>query len=67
MAAATAVGLTGLFSYASTVLSGWGLGKLVQTYGWNAGFAAMLIVCAIGAILFAAGWRAKAHGYETVE
>jgi sugar phosphate permease len=64
-AAATAIGLTGLFSYASTVLSGWGLGKLVQTYGWNAGFAGMLIVCVIGAILFAIGWPAKAHGYET--
>ncbi len=64
-AAATAIGLTGLFSYSSTLLSGWGLGKLVQTYGWNAGLTAMFIVCIIGAIVFAAGWRAKAHGYKT--
>jgi phosphoglycerate transporter family protein len=63
-AAATSVGLTGLFGYASTVLSGWGLGKLVQTHGWDAGFAGMLGVAAVGTILFAAGWGAKAHGYR---
>ena len=39
-AAATAVGFTGLFGYLSTVLSGWGLGKLVEQEGWNAGFLA---------------------------
>lgn len=63
-AAASAVGLTGLFGYASTVLSGWGLGKLVQTYGWDAGFKGMLIVAAIGTFLCALGWRAKPHGYS---
>ena len=62
-AAATAVGLTGLFGYASTTLSGWGLGKLVQTYGWDAGFMGMLIVAAIGTFACALGWRAKPHGY----
>jgi hypothetical protein len=33
-AAATAVGLTSIFGYASTVLSGWGMGYLVHHYGW---------------------------------
>src|SRR5258705_13206950 len=37
-AAATAIGLTSIFGYASTVLSGWGLGALVQHYGWNVAF-----------------------------
>ena len=37
-AAATAVGLTSIFGYASTVLSGYGIGKLVQNHGWDAGF-----------------------------
>ena len=41
-AAATAVGLTSIIGYASTVLSGWGLGFLVQNYGWNAGFAGLM-------------------------
>ena len=62
-AAATAVGLTGFFGYASTTLSGWGMGKLVQTYGWNAGFVGMLIIAAIGTLACALGWRAKPHGY----
>jgi OPA family glycerol-3-phosphate transporter-like MFS transporter/OPA family sugar phosphate sensor protein UhpC-like MFS transporter len=63
-AAATAVGLTGFFGYLSTVLSGWGLGALVQWRGWEAGFAGLLVVAAIGTLLFAAAWGAKAHGYR---
>lgn len=63
-AAATAVGLTGLFGYLSTVLSGWGLGALVQWRGWDAGFIGLLAVAAIGTVLFAVTWGAKADGYE---
>jgi sugar phosphate permease len=62
-AAATAVGLTGIFGYASTILSGWGLGLLAETYGWHYGFMAMVVVGALGTLLFAAAWGAKAHGY----
>ena len=62
-AAATAAGFTGIFGYASTLLSGWGLGRLVELHGWDAGFAGLLIAAAIGTLLFAAAWRAKAHGY----
>lgn len=63
-AAATAIGLTSIFGYASTVLSGWGLGALVQKYGWDAGFFGLIIVTVIGTLLFIAAWPAKAHGYE---
>ena len=63
-AAATAIGLTSIFGYASTVLSGWGLGALVQHYGWEAGFAGLIIVSALGTLVFAVAWPAKAHGYE---
>lgn len=63
-AAATAVGLTGIFGYASTVLSGWGLGWLAQHYGWDAVFKGLILVAAVGTLCFAATWRAKAHGYE---
>ncbi len=63
-AAATAVGLTSIFGYASTVLSGWGLGFVVQHYGWNAGFAGLIGCAAIGTLLFIAAWSAKAHGYK---
>ena len=63
-AAATAIGLTSIFGYASTVLSGWGLGALVQRYGWDAGFVGLIIATVIGTLLFIAAWRAKAHGYD---
>jgi sugar phosphate permease len=62
-AAATAAGFTGIFGYASTLLSGWGLGWLVQHHGWNAGFVGLVIVAGIGALLFALAWPARAHGY----
>src|SRR2546430_17286523 len=62
-AAATAIGLTRIFAYASTVVSGWGLGALVQHYGWDAAFAGLTLVTALGTLLFVVAWPAKAHGY----
>jgi phosphoglycerate transporter family protein len=62
-AAATAVGLTSIFGYASTVLSGWGLGTLVQNYGWDAAFYVLVGATIVGTMLFIAAWPAKAHGY----
>ena len=64
-AAATAIGLTSIFGYASTVLSGWGLGYVVQNYGWNAGLAGLIASAAIGTFLFILAWPAKAHGYKS--
>jgi OPA family glycerol-3-phosphate transporter-like MFS transporter/OPA family sugar phosphate sensor protein UhpC-like MFS transporter len=63
-AAASAVGLTGLFGYSSTLLSGWGLGVLVKSHGWDAAFVGLLIIAVIGTLVCAAAWPAKAHGYE---
>jgi len=63
-AAASAVGLTGLFGYSSTLLSGWGLGTLVKHYGWDAAFIGLLIIAVIGTIVSIAAWPAKAHGYS---
>ena len=62
-AAATAIGLTSIFGYASTVLSGWGLGALVQHYGWDVAFEGLIIVAALGSLLFTLAWGARAHGY----
>lgn len=62
-AAASAVGLTGLFGYASTVLSGWGFGALVDRCGWGAGFVGLLVVAVVATLLFALAWPAKADGY----
>ena len=63
-AAATAVGLTSIFGYASTVLSGWGLGWLAQHFGWDAVFKGLLVVAGLGVLVFAVSWPAKAHGYD---
>jgi len=62
-AAATAIGLTSIFGYASTLLSGWGLGRLVDRSGWDAGFAGLMIIAGMGVLVFAAAWPAKAHNY----
>jgi phosphoglycerate transporter family protein len=62
-AAATAVGLTGIFGYASSIVSGWGLGTLVERYGWDRGFVAMIAAAGVGAAIFLLAWPAMAHGY----
>ena len=62
-AAATAAGLTGLFGYLSTVVSGWGLGLLVQRAGWDVAFGVLLAIGALGTFMFILAWPSKAHGY----
>jgi OPA family glycerol-3-phosphate transporter-like MFS transporter/OPA family sugar phosphate sensor protein UhpC-like MFS transporter len=64
-AAATAAGFTGLFSYASTPVSGVGLGWLVDHAGWEVAFGALLSVGAVGIFMFILAWRAPAHGYQS--
>ena len=64
-AAATASGFTGLFGYASTLVSGWGLGYLAQIAGWHVAFGALLAIGACGTFMFILAWRAPAHGYQT--
>jgi OPA family glycerol-3-phosphate transporter-like MFS transporter/OPA family sugar phosphate sensor protein UhpC-like MFS transporter len=63
-AAATAVGLTSIFGYGSTILSGWGLGWLAAGYGWDAVFKSLLAAAGLGVLVFAASWPAKADGYN---
>jgi sugar phosphate permease len=65
-AAATAVGLTGLFGYASTIVTGIGIGWLVDHHGWDAGFLVYVISGMAGMLLFAFCWTARAHGYAEV-
>ena len=42
LAAATAIGLTGVFGYAGSALSGVGTGHFVDRHGWGGGFAVRL-------------------------
>lgn len=64
-ASATAAGFTGLFGYASTLVSGVGLGYAVQHYGWDTAFGLLLAMGALGTFCFMLAWSAKAHGYDT--
>ena len=60
-AGAAAVGLTGLFGYMSTVISGWGLGAIVDNFGWDVGFL-MLVVAALAAMVcFILLWNSNPH------
>ncbi len=58
-AAATAIGFTGFFGYASTVLSGWGLGMIVLHGGWNSGFLILVISATVATFLFGFTWNAR--------
>ena len=58
-AAATAIGLTGFFGYMSGIVSGWGLGWIVDHYGWNGGFLLLVICSVIATLLFAFTWNVK--------
>ena len=50
--------MTGLFGYGSSLLYGYGLGKLVDTYGWDAGFQMLALIAVLGAVFFALCWNA---------
>lgn len=58
-AAATAIGLTGLFGYLSSIVSGWGLGFTVDHYGWDGAFWVLLICAALATLLFVSVWNAR--------
>ena len=63
-AAATAGGFCGLFGYGSTIVSGWGLGMLVQYTDWEVALHTLVGVALVGAMIFAFAWKAKPNGYE---
>lgn len=58
-AAAAAIGLTGIFGYASAVLTGYGMGWVLDEYGWDGGLAMLAGAALLGALPFALCWRAR--------
>lgn len=73
-AAATANGLTGMFGYASGLVSGVGVGYMVDsiskvnpTHAWDYVFMMMIGMAVICIFIFALMWKAKAHGYDELE
>jgi sugar phosphate permease len=59
-AAGTAVGLSGLLGYLSSVFSGFAFGGIAQKYGWNAAFGLVLISSVLACVPFVLTWNAKA-------
>ena len=70
-AAATANGLTGLFGYASGIVSGLGVGYMVDLINqtnpdksWDYVFMGMIGIAVIGMLVFLTMWGAEADGYD---
>ena len=63
-AAATAGGFCGLFGYGSTIVSGWGMGMLVQYTDWSIALYTLVGMALVGTAIFAAAWKAKPNGYD---
>ena len=63
-AAGVAGGFVGIFSYASTVLSGVGFGFVAQCWGWNAAYATICSAAVFGGLVLLAMWRADAVQYN---
>jgi len=57
-AAGVAGGFVGIFSYASTILSGIGFGFVAQHWGWNAAYATILAAALVGGAVLSLIWRA---------
>lgn len=57
-AAGVAGGFVGIFSYASTILSGIGFGFVAQHWGWDAAYATILAAALIGGAVLSFIWRA---------
>ena len=63
-ASAAAVGLTGIIGYLSTIVSGWGVGRVVDRAGWDGAFQ-LMIGCALATLaLMAFTWNVGAHPHK---
>ena len=58
-AAGVAGGFVGIFSYASTILSGIGFGFVAQNWGWDAAYATILAAALLGGGALLLIWRAS--------
>ena len=65
-AAGTAAGFTGLFGYVGGAVSASVIiGLVVDSAGWDAGFALIAAACIIAMILLSLTWRVEKHSHQT--
>jgi Sugar phosphate permease len=62
-AASSAVGLIGLMSYVSTLITGYPLGRFADKFGWHPIFLLMAAFAVIGGITVATLWKLEGDGY----
>ena len=58
-AAATAAGMFDGMQYVGQSCVGWGMGKMLDTYGWGAWGLSMLVFSGLGAVLMVTLWNAR--------
>jgi phosphoglycerate transporter family protein len=63
-AAAAGTGLTGTFGYLGSAVSGWGVGKIADKWGWNATFIFFVFCAAAGAFFFMLNWNRTSQCYK---
>lgn len=62
-AASSAVGLIGLMSYVSTLITGYPLGLFADKFGWHPIFLLMAGFSVVGCIIVSTLWNLKGDGY----
>jgi OPA family glycerol-3-phosphate transporter-like MFS transporter/OPA family sugar phosphate sensor protein UhpC-like MFS transporter len=60
-ASAAAVGLTGIIGYGSTIITGWGMGRLADNHGWSSVYLVMLLCAVVTLVLMLVTWNVGAH------
>jgi phosphoglycerate transporter family protein len=63
-AAATGTGLTGLFGYLGGAVSGSGVGKIADKWGWNCVFLFFVLCSVAGAFFFMLNWNKTSQKYQ---
>ncbi|MGB0934685.1 MAG: MFS transporter [Alphaproteobacteria bacterium] len=63
-AAGLATGLNGTFGYLGAAISGVGVGKMVDLYGWDGGFLLFVGAAILGIVFFALTWHGRSAALE---
>lgn len=63
-AAATGNGMTGMFGYFGGAVSGWGVGKIADKWGWDFAFLFFIICGVASAFFFMLNWDKTSQKYK---
>ncbi|MCX7337806.1 MAG: MFS transporter [Alphaproteobacteria bacterium] len=66
-AAGAASGLTGIFGYLGTAVTGVGVGAIVDNYGWDYAFMLVTASALLGAVFFSLTWNHRSKVLEELD